>query len=98
MTHGVLSDYEIGELVEILFEMKKANNDWYKTYGDCDTHESPPNPCNYRHYLKLRRIVREALKYRREHRKAVNHIWKVYADYVVKQSELKNEPKPEVGV
>lgn len=89
MTSGILSDYDLANLIRICREMIKANHDWLEVYGDCYIAESPPNPCNYNHLWSIRYIVKDAMRYRREHKRAVNHVWKVYADSVLASLEKK---------
>jgi hypothetical protein len=74
VTSGILSDWEILNLIEVCREMLKSQHDWLVAYGDCYFEEGPPNPCNFRHYLQVKRVVNEAMKYRRAHRKAVAHV------------------------
>jgi hypothetical protein len=82
------SDYQLARMIETARFLLKLRTDWYANLPE----NAPYTPCPayYWNYLQLKGVITDFMKKRRQHRKAVNHIWKVYANSVI-EARKKNE-------
>jgi hypothetical protein len=83
-----LDDYYLANLIGVARFLNKQRVEWLDKYGHISIFEEnkPPDmPNYYREYLHLHNVIKDAMKYRREHKKAVTKIWAIYAEDCIKK-------------
>lgn len=85
-----MGDFYIIRLIEVARTLLREYRQWLDRYGDLPYTETPPMPEFYKNYLGVKRTITAAMKWRRQHRKNVSEIWRVYAEWAIKEHERKN--------
>ena len=86
--HVEMSDYQIARLIGTARFLLRQNKQYWDSRTTENLHEE--NPGFHWQFLMVKDIVKDAMRYRRQHRKTVAHIFKVYADSVIKAREKVN--------